>query len=542
MLTLLALSLVQPTFAPGGYSLPELCRQLSAATGVIHSPGDLRDYAVFVSVKSGDPVRIEKLVAKALRAEWFKNGQSLRLSFVKQDETEDKAIFAKQWLEATRDDEYLKLIPTNTLYDLTPGKTLRFSLDGRGVSQIPPEAIAKFAKSRNEDPTILVNKLAYFTFGSRLEINRSGSQLTPKLEFVDLTGVARPVLDALGSEIDKKVYSESDLKSALRYMDNPPKLDANWSDLSKGDLTALIVSSRMKPLSRAISKDLVMACPDGVLFSLTNRPNLLELKVQDVLKATGGSVRWVIEDGVLVGLLPARERYSKTQFNRASIEKLIKYQKANGLIDIEAHANFIATQAPSSIETWMTSEIFVLAGIGLDPNYAADYPLNIRLYSSLNKSDWALLNSGKSFSGSRLSTLAFSSLVYLLLHSRNRLDVETSDPGFWDSLSAKDLSLSAQINTEPVLVNKQDFLHPVATVDQSAIHYNDLKLKLGTEPKYRVASQTKVKLFIRHIRRSNEPVETGFARIEFVGSPNEVPYLRLSEEIRKQFEDVLNAK
>ncbi len=542
MVALLALALAQQTFAPGGYSLPELCRQLSAATGIIHSPGDLRDYPVFVSVKSGDPVRIEKLVAKALRAEWFKNGQSLRLSFVKQDETEDKAIFAKQWLEATKDNQVLKLIPTGDLYNLAPGRTLRYSLNGGYASLKAPASIAALATPENPEPRVAIRRMTYNLFETRVSVGKYKFSAFSDGSQQMMTGCSDDVLQKLGADADKLAYTEQDKKRAREFIENPVSLGPDGGDVSKTDPTAVVIDIVMKPVAKAISTDLVMACPDSGWFALVNENDLLKRKVCDTLKSTGGSVRWNYDDGALVGSLLVRERFTKSQVNRNQIQRLINAKKTDGVIDMQTTSSYIAGQAVAASDSWMDAMMLIVSKITLDQSFVGDYPFNFRLYSSLTNSDWALINSEKPFSVSMLSPGAFNTLSTLLLNTRSSMEDTTPDPGFWNRLLPGDLTMQAQLSTENVLVNKSNLSNSVTPVRLAAYEYSRYKQETGKEPTYRVGTRKMITLLISREGSQEEPIKTGFTQVELVGSSKEVPYTELPADILKEFQEALKRK
>jgi hypothetical protein len=528
------LLLAIPQIPIGAYAMPEFCNRLTALTGVSHSTDvNLRDYPVFVSVKSGDPERIRKLVATAFHATWQKDGEKLRLVMSKVDVKEGYEEFVKQFKEATKDKPLFASIPPEDLFKLVPGDVLRYAnLSGGAIKPLTAQMAKAFKprfEGQDEVPHIKLRRVAPGIFESYLG--------EPGIEFITLPAEIKPFLGASASKVAVNAEDSAKINGLLH---DPKVGQRDMKDLAKRDPVATFSDLPLTRAANAIDKDLVMALPDSTLFS-QYVAQTGGRTVEAVLGPYSMALGWVVEDGALIGRLSTSELLNATQAKRSVVARLVERLGEGSVANIAVLGDYVNAQRPVCSNAWTDVLLLVLAGIAVDQEYLADYPFNIRLHASFDPNDWKYLQSGEPFSAGRLSQGAQRSLRALLLLSRRCQERDKPDPAFWPTVAPSELMMRAELTEEQVLVHTDTIGGAIDTVEQSAANYEMRKKEINREPIYQVAKRTKIKLSVHRLGASepSETIETGFSEVTPDKNIKPCHWTKLPPDMMKVFQSSL---
>jgi hypothetical protein len=503
--------------------MPELCRRLTEATGRVHVPdATMRDYPVFVSAKSGDPRRVEKLVASALHAEWREEDGKLRLVAVKPVDEPDRAEFERLYRKACGDDKVRNALPIKDLYRMPVGQIYRYG----------GQATETVRKLEGIGEGLAVRRLAagVFEFGGNDQLM--------------LKGLSEAVERKLGADL-KKVALDGEARATLRKrVSDPQSSKFSFTDFERRDPVAELCEPMLKPIAEAVTADMAFVLPDFSMFPVMEAA-AGDGSVGAVLSSYSELLDVALVDEAVVGRLTMTERLYSTQTRRAVLKDLVKSAGADGVASIDTLGRYVANQRPGASDGWCDAGLLVWAGVVLDQEYVGQYPFNLRLYAQLNSADWRLLRTGEAFPASGLSPLAQRALRNLLVLSRESLGGKT-DPGFWPSVRPERLAVKAELKESPVLIGWTSMAAEVYDTKMSALQYDRRKKKLGREPLYRPALRRSLKLNISLAGTPLPPVETGFSEIVPDANQKAVTWDKLPAEIAKEFggtlEDVRKSK
>ena len=521
------LLIIEALVPTGAYSMPALCKTLTTITGVPHEASALLvDYPVFVSIKNGDPKRVEKLVAIALHGEWVSNrSNTITLRPKKREKDQSFEAFKAMYLEATKADARRHSLPVEALYALAPGEILRFS-----------SADSPYARKFVTDPptsenhqNIIVRRQApgYFEFGL-------GDRE------VGLSGVPLDVKQLLGDELRRDPFPGEVKAQITKTMGAVINSKLKWDPTGLQDPIATLHSSVLKPLAAAISCDLVMALPDISIFAVT-RPNLST--VESALGQYSVALQWTTADSAVIGTITQCELDHPSQCKRDVLRTFLEMAAKNGVISAATLADYVADQRPAASETWTDAMMLALSGAVIDQEYIGDYPFNVRLYTSFDQEDWVKLKSNMPFTAEELSSSARSNLLALLIQSRARIEKGKSDPAYWQTLDFNQLTVTPKLEETPVLIGFTMVGGEVTDLDSSARNFELRRKSLDHEPTYQVANRRRLVLKVSSPKQE-EFVETGFSEVSPVGQkaltwrqlPNEMMlrFKKVMEETRKQ--------
>ena len=482
----------------GAFGISELCSVLSVATGTPHvADAIFDDYAVFVGVKSGDPARVEKLVATAFHAEWVEAGGKDRLKLVKPAKDEDFAEFQRLYKLACHDPRYSKL-PLHDLYRLGPGELARYSpIPSPYASLLPTDLIKTPGEGEHQNLTIMRLAEGVFCFG--------------KSDQLQFKGLPDAVKRLLGSDLGKDPLTDEQKAIQNKAANDSHALKIDWSQIEKRDPLASMQESMLDAVATSISSDLVMALPDFTLFAALQsiEPHTT---VETVLDTYTAGLQWTTLDGAVIAQLNGYYLDRQSQAKRSVLRKVVGGVGKSGVADVSILSQYVDQQRPAASDGWMDTMLLVTAGVVLDQEFVGDYPQNMRLYVRFDKDDWAKLRSSQPFVASDLSPHAREELLNLLLQSHNRIDTEASDPAYWQTLDPNLLTIQPKIEEKSILIGFTQLGGEVGSVSELAGNYEWRRRDLGREPLYQPAVQTKLTLTIRS-QGEGEKVTTGFSAV-----------------------------
>lgn len=497
--------------------MPELCRRLTEATGTAHvADATLRDYPVFVSAKSGDAKRVERLVAAALHAEWQVEDGKLRLVSVKPVDEPDRAEFDRLFLKACGKDKFRASLPLKEMYRMPVGQIYRYG----------PQATETVRKLTTVGDGISVRRLAagVFEFAGNDQIS--------------LEGLPEPVEKALGKDLDKLALDGETRAKIQRQVSDPDVAKLDFGDMDKKDPVATLSDPVLKPVANAVALDMAIALPDFTLF-----PVMMSGEGSGTVRAVLGSytqlLDWAVVDGAVVGRLTMTERLYSTQTRRGVLKDLLKNAGVDGVPTVDSLGRYVANQRPGASDGWCDAGLLVLAGLVLDQQYVGHYPFNLRLYTRLTQQDWRVVRTGEPFLASALSPAAQKSLRDLLVQSRDALSSDKQDPGRWPSVRPNELVVTAELQENSVLIGWTSFSAEVYDPRMSAMQYEMRKKKLGREPLYRPAQQRLLKLKVAHVAQPGATIETGFAEVIPTAGQKAVVWDKLPKEMADTFRTTL---
>jgi hypothetical protein len=509
----------------GAYGISELCSALAVATGTPHVADVIfDDYAVFVGVKSGDPARVEKLVATAFHAEWVDAGGRQKLKLVKPAKDEDFPEFQRLYKLACHDSKYSKL-PLHDLYKLAPGELARYSPDSSPYANPLPPALSK-PPEEGEKQNLTIMRLAegVFCFG--------------KSDQIQFKGLPDAVKQVLGSDLAKDPLTDEQKASHNKAASDPHALKIDWSQIEKRDPVASMQESMLDAVAATISADLVMALPDFTLFA-TLQTIEAHTTVESVLDTYTGGLMWTTVDGAVIAQLNGYYLDRQSQAKRSVLRKVMGDVSKSGVADVSTLSEYVDQQRPAASDGWMDTMLLVTAGVVLDQEYVGDYPQNMRMYVRFDKDDWAKLRSGQPFAASDLSPHAREELLNLLIQSHNRIDTDASDPAYWQTLDPSQLTIRPKIEEKSILIGFTQIGGEVGSVSELAGNYEWRRKDLGHEPLYQPAVQTKLTLTISS-PAEGEKVTTGFSAIA-PSKTQPVVWNQLPKEVAAEFKKIVNS-
>jgi hypothetical protein len=508
-------------FPAGAYAMPELCRQLTAATGALHSAeATLRDYPVFVSAKSGQPARVKQLVAAALHAEWRQEGDRYRLVAVKPKAEEDFPEFERQYRSAVKDKPDWLELPIHDLYRLPVGQTLRYGpRPGPNVRAWPP-------------------KLAKNTEGFAIRRMTSGVFESSHMQQIQFSGLPDSVRTLLGEDLRQTALTGDALAKIRRLTSDPGAIKMDFRQPAKLDPVAQISEPVLMPVAKAIKPDLALPLIDHSLFAVMMAGGSSG-QVEPILAPYSATTDWTVVDGAVVGRLPMCERVAPSQTKRAVLARLVDALGSDGVLTIQNFGEYVANQRPAASDSWSDAMLLVLSGVVIDQEYVGYYPHNVRLYSRLVPADWNLLRSGEPFPASALSAGVQRALRELLLNARAALEGDKPDPGFWPTLDPSRLVVGAEVIEEPVLIGWSSISADVSSLRTAAMNHESRMRRTGREPIYQPGIRRKLKLTIVPYGSDFRGVETGFS--EVLPDPKVKPtvWTKLPEAMAKAFREAM---
>jgi hypothetical protein len=540
MSLLATFALVAASAVPSGvYSMPEMCRELKAASGEAHfaDPAFI-DYPVFVSTKSGDPDRVRKLVASAFRAEWQKDDSGYRLRPAKQDGAPDLAEFERQY-RAAAGSSALKELPIETIYQMPIGSNMRFGYPSNALVKPLPASLLRDARLRGHGLLIL-RRMAEGIFESRIELGGKDDGAFSDAGNIVFSSIPPAVSEVLKPMANRGLLSPEETGALLARVRSPIGT-IGFSDLAKNDPIGQYAAPLLPALGKKLDIDAAVILPDLSVFSLGNGPSQ-SFTVQSVVEGFCPVVDWTLADGALIGRMPSCERFGAAQSKREVLQKLLATLKNKGTLDAASLGSYVAAQRKTASDSWSDVMLLGLSGQVIDMTYLGDHPHNLRLYAALTKSDWKLIDLAQPFAMSALSPMASKAIVQVLLQSRSRLipDKERPtalDPAFWPSLDPRFITIQAALKEEPVLIGWTESLPEVHTAGESGTSYEFKRKRLGSEPLYRPATRRKLAITITS-PGAGASIETGFVEVEGDDHPP-VTYDKLPEPFLSQFKDAL---
>ena len=512
--------------------MPELCRRLTAATGVTHVSGDLRDYPVFVSVRGADPKRVESLVADALGGEWQRDGAGVRLVRAKPKPNEGFAEFERQFRLAAKGRDYLPALPLDELYRLPPGSQVRYGYPSGPLFRPFPKAFAaKLAATPGAWGRVMVRREGYGYFSVRQDFpDRTTGVFTPggSIQFRELPA---DVAAYLRADLSKGAMTPEEAAAVGKMMNDPAELKVDWRALDRTDPIATFADAILKKAAEKVAPDLVVALPDLSMMALPGGED--GGTVGSVLGAYSAAVEWHVVDGAVVGRLPETERNVPTQTRRGVVSTFVANAKAHGISSPLDFANYLAAQRPGASDTWADVLLLVMAGVVVDDANIGDHPYNLRLANRFTPQDWAAVRSEKPFPATALSGPARTALNELLLSAKTRLQSEKPDPATWPSLAPNRLLLEAKIVEQDVLICWSGFAAQVVPLRNAYSGHERSRAQLGREPLYQPAHRRRLILSVLPMGGTEETVETGFSEVVPLAGTKPTPWSGLPKAIRK---------
>lgn len=368
----------------GAYALPELCRELQGATGVAHSiDPELRDYPVFVSVNGGSAKRIEELVAVALRAKWKSIGDREHLVPEKVDPSSEFEEFDRQYRLACGEDRVRLALPVKDLYRMRIGSMIRYAFPQNSMSRPLPEPIRKPVVSSNlQLGFVSVMRQAEGIFCFREVLPRSDTYGEVKFN-----ALPESLANALEDRLNEEALAVVDQQRILAVTSSPKLMNSDWQDLKKRDPTAALANMVMKHALQKANRDVVVALPDLAFFAaqkVARGPRSLRA----LLEAYSAVVNWDLHDGAVVGKLPIADRLGSPQARRSALAEVISKSGTNSVLTGNMLGDFVRLERPAASDSLADIIVLAMTGVSLDDEFAADYPYNVRLWSSLNREDW----------------------------------------------------------------------------------------------------------------------------------------------------------
>ncbi len=528
--------LVQATVPSGAYSMPELCAKLTEATGVVHASDNvLRDYPVYIGVKSGDPAKVEKLVAQAFHAEWQKGDKLVRLVKTKVEKDEGFREFERAVKHATLGNRVFSAIPIADLYSATPGDLMRY-MEG-AISphfKLMPKEMAQEIEQRpeqvGESKVFYMRRMGYGYY-----------ETTPGGPSINFNSLPEDVEALLGSAPIPVKLTEQEVAFYGKLARDPREAKVDFVNVTKSDPIAQVCSPALSAIDRALDKDIVVALPDNVLLPLAPSPNM-QGGLQKLLASLSMAVEWGVYEGAVVGKLPYIELKYPAQSKRTSLSTFIdKFQKA-GVANIDSLSQYVASQRPECSKCWMDVIMLVFAGVAIDQERIEDYPYNVWLYASFTQADWALLKQDRPFSPAQLSQGAQGRLRELLFGTRQPQTRHNVDPALWPMSLGDGPGLNAKVSEESVLI-RDDGGGEVETIAHAAANYSLRKNDLRREPRYQPGMRTKLTLYVTmSLPEYSRQLITGFSNVVPDSKQKPVPWTELPAEIKKQFEEELKKR
>ena len=540
MLSSIVLALLAPPVPTGTTTAKVLCDWLGQATGVPHAlGGELRDYPVFLSVRSGEPGRVKALVAQALAGVWTQDGSTVRLLPVRPKADEGLVEFARGWKAATAARPNFAALPARELYALKAGEILRFGTGESPYVRPLPDALRKKVDASDvRTGWVYVRRFTNGCFETKIEMPDERKGVFSGDTQVDFRSLPPEVATALGDEAKKPVLSAADVAAIGKIMANPGAAKVDPKMIDRADPLARFTDPVLMPLAAALKEDLVVALPDFAVMGLMGEKNAT---VETTMRAFCLFDDWTVANGAFVGRLPSSERRDRAQTRRAVMAEFVRSAREVGVPGPAALAQYLAGQRPQASEGWTDVMMLVMSGVALDQTHVGDYPFNLRLGAALTDGDWVRLRSGKAVTMPELSGGARAALLTLLVQSRERMGSDGSDPVQWRDFPNVPLTISSKVEEENVVLGFQGGITEVITPKDAGYGYRRSKQALEAEPLYRPGRRRKLTLTVTN-PAEGEPVNTGFADVTVDPRATAVPWTGLPAASRKAFEAAMKLK
>lgn len=532
--------LLAPPAPTGTTTLTVLCEWLTTQTGTKYAASaELRDYPVFLSVKSGDPGRITALVAGALAGRWERDGKTVRLVPANPKDGEGLAEFARGWKATVDPKSPLAALPPETIYAMRAGSILRFGLpEGRYVLPLPPALKARVEASEERKGYVYLSRWANGYFQRSLALPDDGQGPFSSGSEVTFRTLPPAVLAALGDEAKNPALTPEDATGLEKIMSDPMGRKIDPKTIERKDPLTGFVDPLLGPVSRAMKRDLVMALPDLSLMAIMTRKGTT---VEGGLAGFGAVDDLTVVDGAIVGRLPVSERRYRTQTRRVVLGKFVQETSEAGVPSPVALAGYLAAQNPGASECWSDVMMLVMSGVAIDQTHIGDFPWNLRFAGSLTDRDWARLKAGGTLTMGDLNSAARSALVDLMVNARERMDSKQPDPATWPEFPNARLALSAKVEDEAVVVGGRSGTYDVMDIPDAAFNYDRQKSASGGEPLFRPGHRRKLTLTIFRVG-TEEKIETGFGETTLVPGTGAVAWRALPPEMAKAFEKGLKMR
>lgn len=530
MLSLLSLTYLAPMpLPPAGYTMADICRRLTSATGTHHSvDASLIDYPVFLSIKNPTSERVESLVATALHSNWKQSPQGLELTAAAAKPDEDFAEFLRQYKKAFTGKAVYGL-PARVLYEMKPGTTLRF---GRQPSPHVIGLPASMTKSKLATPKLMwrIRRNGYGIF----DHIRSGWASTADM----FTASGRTFFDSLPSEVETQLKMDLSKPMPVIPLGQPRGEDpmTDWA------------TPMLSPLGSLVSTDLAIALPDSVWDAIQNNLGQKPLStVRDALALFSSSDQWMVTDNAVVARLTPMETLFRTQTSRSAFNKFVDFARHHFMVSLPDLEEYLRSERPGAIETGNASNLNLSSyRVVTSEAYGSDYPYNVLMYGSLTTADWSLLRSGRKFPLALYSAPVQADIQTLLLQSMARLFPQDSsslergvgDPGLWSSLSPSKLQVQAKIEELPVLLTWTGDFSQVESVSQAGTNYETRRKTDPSPILFQPATNQSVKITISN--SVGDSVETGFATTVFDHAGKPVKWQNLPRKIAVEFSKAAN--
>ena len=522
-----------PPAPTGTTTLTVLCEWLTQKTGTRYAAAsELRDYPVFLSVRSGDPGRITALVASALGGRWESDGKTIRLVAVKPKDGEDLAEFAHRWQEATRGNEALASLPTKEVYALPAGRILRFGTpQGEYVRPLPDRLRAKVEAGQKETGIVALRRLANGLFEVKVEIPEK-KRTVPGVDFgVAFRSLPPEVVAALSDETKKAIGGDNVIEEIQKRMTDPAGQRIDLKTIDRLDPLRNLMDPLLAPVAASLKEDFVVALLDAshtAVLGLGGR-----MTVEDALRRLSPIDDWTMVEGALVGRLPVSERVHRAQARREAMARYIDQTAKVGFPDLATTIGYLNAQNGAASESW--SDLLMLDLSGATPVDATDYPFVLRFAGLLTNGDWARLGGRNPIALTDLSRASRAALIDALANARERMGGEQPDPATWPGFPNAPMALTAKVVDEEVLVYLDGGGgEHASTVAEASSIYEDLRAYIGKEPLYRCGHRRRLALTVAR-PGTEEKVTMNFGEVTITPGAKAVSYKELSAATVAEF-------
>ena len=531
---LLPTALLAPVLPTGTMTTTAVCRWLSERTGVVHRVGtDLRDYPVFLAVRSGEPGRVERLVASALVGHWERSGGALRLVPTKPKASEVDKGFAARYRAATEGKGALAELPPGEIEAMRVGTILCFGpSEGAYVRPLPAAARAK-AGVRTEDETwVYLMRVTYGRFIASVVRADGDDRSLVKDEMITFRDPNPAVAALLGDARVKPVYTAGELAERQRRLGLGEPLKIDWKRVDAVDPLAAMADPWLRPVAAAVGVDLAVALPDLCLLGIGGKePETLG----EVFERVGQADDLSVEDGAVVGRLTLSERRYPTQARREAVADYVLRARATGTFGATAMGAYLAAQPSGASEARTDLAWLALSGAMPREFSTGDYPYNVRLMNALTEPNWRLLRTGKGVRMADVTPEGRAAMVDLLANSYGRMTGETSDPVTWKGFAEGRLTLAGKImDYKAVFGDGPNGVRGMGA-NEAGYLYDAWKSASGKEPLYRSGGNRELWLTISP-DDPNEGVETRLADLTVAPDAKAVPWGELPSQTKQGFE------
>lgn len=349
----------------------------------------------------------------------------------------------------------------------------------------------------------------------------------------EFSGLPQPVAALLANDLGKQPWTADERAAANKALREPTGMGIDWTHLSGRDPVAALQELILGPMARALGPDLVIVLPDISFFPLLEGSHDKSATVGSFLGRYSACDTWSVVNGAAVGSLTSCECGYPAQANRSALAKFVTAVNKAGVIGISALGDYMADQRPTASDSWTDIMMLAMANLVIFQDYVGDYPFNVRLYLALDKSDWALIHTGRPFPASALSGPAQENLLNVLVQSRSVIEKEHGDPALWHTLDFTRLTVTAELESKAVLIGFTGPGGEVRDAADSGLQYAMRKKSLGREPLYQPGTQKKLKLTVAS-PFPGESIETGFAEVT-PGDTKPVVWNQLPPDLAAQF-------